>query len=80
LQPLCCHLLMKPLFPNHVDNEVAGQTGSPPLEWGKRIRIARGAALGLAFLHEGTNTALVHTGIKPSNILIDQDFNGKVSR
>ncbi|GAQ91301.1 Protein kinase-like protein [Klebsormidium nitens] len=56
-----------------------GQTGSPPLDWSKRLRVARGAALGLAFLHEGTNTALVHTGIKPSNILVDQDFNGKIA-
>ncbi|RZS04429.1 hypothetical protein BHM03_00034769 [Ensete ventricosum] len=43
------------------------------------MRIARGAARGLAYLHDGSPRKLVHGDLKPSNILLDADFNPRIS-
>ncbi|XP_058100588.1 serine/threonine-protein kinase-like protein ACR4 [Magnolia sinica] len=49
------------------------------LDWGRRIRIAAGAARGLEYLHEGTAPSVVHGSIKPSNILIDLNLDARIS-
>ncbi|XP_017701632.3 LEAF RUST 10 DISEASE-RESISTANCE LOCUS RECEPTOR-LIKE PROTEIN KINASE-like 2.1 [Phoenix dactylifera] len=42
-------------------------------------QIATGVAQGLAYLHRGCNTRIVHFDIKPHNILLDQEFCPKIS-
>ncbi|KAJ4845858.1 hypothetical protein Tsubulata_044570 [Turnera subulata] len=54
-------------------------TGQPVMEWKTRLRIAIGSAKGLAYLHEDCNPTIIHRDIKASNILLDQEFNAKVS-
>lgn len=56
-----------------------GRPGQPSLLWSTRLKIARGAARGLAHLHECSPRKYVHGDIKPSNILLDGDFNPYVS-
>ncbi|XP_039041116.1 receptor-like serine/threonine-protein kinase ALE2 [Hibiscus syriacus] len=56
-----------------VDNE----TGS--LDWGARMKIAIGAARGLAYLHEDSSPRVIHRDFKSSNILLEHDFTPKVS-
>jgi len=41
--------------------------------------IAVGIARGLEYLHRGCNTIIMHFGIKPHNILLDDDFCPKIS-
>ncbi|MED6109289.1 hypothetical protein PIB30_032055 [Stylosanthes scabra] len=53
--------------------------GKPVVEWEKRIKIALGSAKGLAYLHEDCNPAIIHRDIKASNILLDFNFEAKVS-
>ncbi|PKA48900.1 putative receptor-like protein kinase [Apostasia shenzhenica] len=53
------------------------QLGS--LTWEARIKILLGTAKALAYLHEAIEPKVVHRDIKSSNILIDDDFNAKVS-
>lgn len=36
-------------------------------------------AFRLAYLHEAIEPKVVHRDIKSSNILIDEDYNGKIS-
>ncbi|GAQ86784.1 Protein kinase-like [Klebsormidium nitens] len=57
------------------------QNGGQPrfLDWPTRMKIALGAAKGLAFLHEGCKPRILHRDIKPSNILLDSDFEAKVA-
>lgn len=43
----------------------------PPLSWSMRMKIAFGAAKGLAFLHEAEKT-VIYRCFKTSNILLDQ--------
>ncbi|XP_047948374.1 proline-rich receptor-like protein kinase PERK3 isoform X2 [Salvia hispanica] len=42
-----------------------------PLNWEQRMKIARGAARGLAYLHE---RSIVHRDMRPGNILITHDY------
>ncbi|KAL0926800.1 hypothetical protein M5K25_003052 [Dendrobium thyrsiflorum] len=50
------------------------------LNWSNTSHILKGAARGLHFLHTHTSRfPLVHGNIKPSNVLIDFDGNGRIS-
>ncbi|KAK1653361.1 hypothetical protein QYE76_071166 [Lolium multiflorum] len=49
-----------------------------PLTWETRLKIAIGAARGLAFLHS-PETQIIYRDFKASNILLDADFGPKLS-
>ncbi|CAJ1940514.1 unnamed protein product [Sphenostylis stenocarpa] len=48
------------------------------LPWSTRMKIAAGAAKGLAFLHEAKKP-VIYRDFKASNILLDSDYNAKLS-
>ncbi|KAK8465984.1 hypothetical protein PHAVU_009G227001 [Phaseolus vulgaris] len=48
------------------------------LAWSTRMKIAVGAAKGLAFLHEAEKP-VIYRDFKASNILLDSDYNAKLS-
>ncbi|GMH15326.1 hypothetical protein Nepgr_017167 [Nepenthes gracilis] len=52
---------------------------SLPLPWSIRMKIALGAAKGLAFLHEEAERPVIYRDFKTSNILLDADYNAKLS-
>ncbi|KAK6142140.1 hypothetical protein DH2020_006951 [Rehmannia glutinosa] len=47
--------------------------------WIMRLKIAQDAARGLAYLHEEMEFQLIFRDFKTSNILLDEDFNAKLS-
>ncbi|KAK7243869.1 hypothetical protein RIF29_38682 [Crotalaria pallida] len=47
--------------------------------WKQRIHIALGIARGLVYLHEECCTQIIHCDIKPQNILLDDDYNARIS-
>lgn len=49
--------------------------GSLPLPWSIRMKIALGAAKGLAFLHEEAERPVIYRDFKTSNILLDAVHN-----
>ncbi|XP_015880345.3 probable LRR receptor-like serine/threonine-protein kinase At1g07650 isoform X2 [Ziziphus jujuba] len=49
------------------------------LDWPTRKKICLGIARGLAYLHEESRLKIVHRDIKTSNVLLDKDFNAKIS-
>ncbi|KAK9090631.1 hypothetical protein Sjap_023808 [Stephania japonica] len=52
---------------------------SLPLPWSIRLKIALGAAKGLAFLHEEAERPVIYRDFKTSNILLDAEYNAKLS-
>ncbi|XP_074271355.1 putative receptor protein kinase ZmPK1 isoform X1 [Silene latifolia] len=60
--------LDKHLFP---DNGALG--------WKERFKIALGTAKGLAYLHHECLEWVIHCDVKPENILLDKDFEPKIS-
>lgn len=49
------------------------------LNWKQRFEIIFGIARGLAYLHEQYHVTVVHGDIKSSNILLDDEFQPKIS-
>ncbi|GAV75759.1 Pkinase domain-containing protein/S_locus_glycop domain-containing protein/B_lectin domain-containing protein [Cephalotus follicularis] len=49
------------------------------LNWENRFNIALGTAKGITYLHEECRDCIIHCDIKPENILLDDNYNAKVS-
>ncbi|PSS36428.1 Receptor-like serine/threonine-protein kinase [Actinidia chinensis var. chinensis] len=73
--------LLYELIPNgSVESHLHGvDKETTPLDWGARMKIALGAARGLAYLHEDSSPRVIHRDFKSSNILLEHDFTPKVS-
>ena len=60
-----------------MDMIYAGKSGIR-LDWIRRLKVALGAAQGLAYLHELADPPIIHRDIKSNNILLDECLNAKV--
>ena len=49
------------------------------LDWKVRYQIAIGTAKGLCYLHEECRDCIIHCDIKPENILLDEEYNSKLT-
>ncbi|CAJ2669970.1 unnamed protein product [Trifolium pratense] len=72
-------ILVYDYVPNNTLHFHLHEGGQPVLEWEKRVKIAAGAARGIAYLHEDCNPRIIHRDIKPSNILLDYNYEAQVS-
>ncbi|KAH0864251.1 hypothetical protein HID58_081462 [Brassica napus] len=50
-----------------------------PLTWNTRMKIAVGAARGIEYLHCTANPPVIYRDLKSANILLDKEFNPKLS-
>ncbi|TVU00260.1 hypothetical protein EJB05_54325, partial [Eragrostis curvula] len=62
----------------HGSDAVAGGP-PPPLPWPARLRVARGVAAALAFLHHDRRPPVLHRDIKASNVLLGDGFEAKLA-
>ncbi|XP_027064461.1 G-type lectin S-receptor-like serine/threonine-protein kinase SD2-5 isoform X1 [Coffea arabica] len=62
-----------------LDTWIFGGTEKSPLPWHTRRKIILDIAKGLAYLHEECCQKIIHFDVKPQNVLLDQNFNAKVS-
>lgn len=53
--------------------------GKSPIPWSTRMKIALDAAKGLEYLHDKSNPPVIYRDLKSSNILLDEEFNAKLS-
>lgn len=68
---VCCELNFNKLdVIGHVKNK---------LDWNTRLKIASGAAQGLAYLHKDCKPQVVHRDVKSCNILLDVDMEPHVA-
>ncbi|GFP82330.1 probable receptor-like protein kinase at5g15080 [Phtheirospermum japonicum] len=62
-----------------LEDHLLTRSSSSALPWIMRLKIAQDAARGLAYLHEEMEFQLIFRDFKTSNILLDEDFNAKLS-
>ncbi|KAL4626619.1 hypothetical protein ACB092_05G110200 [Castanea dentata] len=62
-----------------LETQLHGPTQGSALTWHQRMKIAVDVARGLEYLHEHSHPPVVHRDIKSSNILLDSNFNAKLS-
>ncbi len=48
------------------------------LGWEVRYKIAVGICKALEYLHDGSRRSVIHRDVKPSNILLSDDFQPQV--
>ncbi|XP_006656743.1 LRR receptor-like serine/threonine-protein kinase ER1 [Oryza brachyantha] len=56
-----------------------GPTKKKKLDWATRLRIALGAAQGLAYLHHDCSPRIIHRDVKSKNILLDMDYEAHLT-
>ncbi|XP_065638538.1 uncharacterized protein LOC136061294 isoform X3 [Quercus suber] len=76
-----CHRLLVYEYMSNgsLDGWVFHQNLEMVLDWQHRKKIVLDVARGLTYLHEECRQKIVHLDIKPQNILLDENFNAKVS-
>ncbi|KAK4343023.1 hypothetical protein RND71_038839 [Anisodus tanguticus] len=61
-----------------VENHLSARSQTP-LSWAVRLKIAQDAARGLTYLHEEMDVQIIFRDFKSSNILLDEQWNAKLS-
>lgn len=74
-------LLVYEYMPNGSLDDHLSHNSNRPLSWAERLKIAQDVAIGLTYLHEGLgpNRQIIFRDLKPSNILLDDKWNAKLS-
>ncbi|KAJ9173097.1 hypothetical protein P3X46_016267 [Hevea brasiliensis] len=72
-------LLIYDYVPNNTLHYHLHDEGRPVMDWAIRVKVAAGAARGIAYLHEDCHPRIIHRDIKSSNILLDDNFEARVS-
>ncbi|GMH30593.1 hypothetical protein Nepgr_032436 [Nepenthes gracilis] len=72
-------LLVYEFVPNNTLHHHLHAAGRPVMDWALRVKVAAGSARGIAYLHEDCHPRIIHRDIKSPNILLDNNFEAKVS-
>ncbi|KAI8560559.1 hypothetical protein RHMOL_Rhmol04G0267100 [Rhododendron molle] len=71
-------LLVYDYMPNGSLDKLLYDQPSFTLNWQQRFRVIKGVASGLFYLHEEWEQVVVHRDVKPSNVLLDGELNGRL--
>ncbi|XP_058210715.1 G-type lectin S-receptor-like serine/threonine-protein kinase At2g19130 isoform X2 [Rhododendron vialii] len=74
-----CLLVYEYMSNGSLDKWIFHRDQKPCLDWETRKKIIHQIAKGLAYLHEECRQRIIHLDIKPPNILLDANFNAKIS-
>lgn len=55
------------------------ESNTDVMPWHVRAKVAIGLARGLAWLHQGSNTRIIHLDLCSKCVLLDQDIEPKIS-
>ncbi|CAH9142735.1 unnamed protein product [Cuscuta epithymum] len=74
------HLLVYEMMHNSsLEFQLHGPPHGSALSWPLRMKIALDVARGLEYLHEHCLPSVIHRNLKSSKILLDNNFNAKIS-
>lgn len=72
-------ILVYELMPNRsLQEALLDRKCAELMHWKRRFRIALDIAQGLGYLHHSCNPPVIHGDVKPSNVLLDSEFNAKI--
>ncbi|XP_011094896.1 L-type lectin-domain containing receptor kinase S.4 [Sesamum indicum] len=71
-------LLVYDFMPNGSLDKFLFDEPNRVLSWQQRLKIIKGVASGLLYLHEGYEQIVIHRDIKASNVLLDGEMNGRL--
>ncbi|KAL0843507.1 hypothetical protein Bca101_016752 [Brassica carinata] len=71
-------LLVSEYMPNGSLDEHLFDEAKPVLSWPERLVVVKGIASALWYLHTGADQVVLHRDIKASNIMLDEEFNGRL--
>ncbi|XP_030926541.1 serine/threonine-protein kinase PCRK1-like [Quercus lobata] len=72
-------LLIYEYMPNRSVEHHLSTRAEIPLSWAMRLKVAQDAARGLTYLHEEMEFQIIFRDFKSSNILLDEQWNAKLS-
>ncbi|KAI4300298.1 hypothetical protein L6164_033690 [Bauhinia variegata] len=72
-------LLIYEYMPNMSVEHHLSHRAETPLPWSRRLKVAQDAARGLTYLHEEMEFQIIFRDFKSSNILLDEEWNAKLS-
>lgn len=73
-------VLVYDYMPNKsLQESLFGDDGCLSLSWERRFHIILDVSRALEFLHLGCDPPVIHGDVKPSNVLLDSEFRGKIS-
>eukprot|EP00270_Netrium_digitus_P009708 TRINITY_DN2969_c0_g1_i2.p1 TRINITY_DN2969_c0_g1~~TRINITY_DN2969_c0_g1_i2.p1 ORF type:complete len:516 (-),score=90.42 TRINITY_DN2969_c0_g1_i2:478-2025(-) len=62
-----------------LESHLYEDTSSKVMSWSMRMRVALDSATGLRYLHEEGEKGVIYRDLKAANILLDSEFNAKLS-
>ncbi|KAJ6895515.1 L-type lectin-domain containing receptor kinase SIT2-like [Populus alba x Populus x berolinensis] len=71
-------LLVYDYMPHGSLDKLLFHNDTPSFNWVHRYQVLRGVASALLYLHEEWEQVVLHRDVKASNILLDDDFNGRL--
>ncbi|KAL7618185.1 hypothetical protein Lser_V15G02753 [Lactuca serriola] len=71
-------LLVYDYMPNRSLDRVLFRRAAPVLGWDQRVKIVKGLAGALFYLHEQLEAQIIHRDVKTSNVMLDSRFNARL--
>ncbi|XP_009336150.3 probable leucine-rich repeat receptor-like protein kinase At1g35710 [Pyrus x bretschneideri] len=75
----CIFLLYEYLERGSLGKALCGVEGVTELRWQTRVKIVKGLARALSYLHHDCSPPIVHRDVTVNNVLLEQDFEPRLS-